>query len=201
MLLVNNDDVVAPGGGFDTHSHRDMEIVTWVLQGSLVHQDSTGRDGLIYPGLAQRMSAGQGIRHAERNASSTEPVRFIQMWVQPAEMAGEPGYEQLEIEPVRLDGAWATVASGLGRDADTAAVSIRQGAALQVARLRAGQQVALPTAPFVHLYVATGSVELAGAGHLGTGDAARVTGATGQPVLAAEPTELLAWEMHTSLTV
>ena len=69
LLLVNNDDVVAPGTGFDTHPHRDMEIVTWVLEGSLVHQDSTGNNGVIYPGLAQRMSAGRGILHSERNDS------------------------------------------------------------------------------------------------------------------------------------
>jgi redox-sensitive bicupin YhaK (pirin superfamily) len=87
LLLVNNDDVVLPGTGFETHPHRDMEIVTWVLSGSLVHQDSTGHNGVIYPGLAQRMSAGRGIRHSERNDSwhldggdaHDEPVHFVQM--------------------------------------------------------------------------------------------------------------------------
>ena len=90
LLLVNNDDVVAPGTGFDTHPHRDMEIVTWVLRGSLVHQDSTGHAGVIYPGLAQRMSAGTGILHSEKNDSwrlqgdrHVDPVHFVQMWVVP----------------------------------------------------------------------------------------------------------------------
>ena len=83
LLLVNNDDTVAPGGGFGTHGHRDMEIVTWVLSGKLEHHDSEGNHGVLYPGLAQRMSAGSGIRHSEMNASDTEPVHFVQMWVLP----------------------------------------------------------------------------------------------------------------------
>src|SRR5688572_682849 len=93
LLLVNNDDIVTAGRGFETHPHRDMEIVTWVLDGSLVHQDSEGNKGVIYPGLAQRMSAGTGILHSEKNdawrvdgrATHDEPVRFIQMWVLPDE--------------------------------------------------------------------------------------------------------------------
>src|SRR3954464_1782468 len=105
LLLVNNDDVVAPGTGFDTHPHRDMEIVTWVLRGSLVHQDSTGHSGLIYPGLAQRMSAGTGILQSGKNDSRRiggdqhkEPVHCVQMWVAPDEARIAPGYEQLEID-------------------------------------------------------------------------------------------------------
>ncbi len=93
LLLVNNDDLVQPAAGFDTHPHRDMEIVTWVLQGALAHQDSTGNRGVIYPGLAQRMSAGSGILHSEKNESVTEPVHFVQMWVIPDEaghLAGLP---------------------------------------------------------------------------------------------------------------
>ena len=83
LLLVLNDDVIAPGGGFGTHPHRDMEIVTWVLDGALEHRDSEGNHGVISPGLAQRMSAGRGIRHSEVNASTTEPVHLLQMWVPP----------------------------------------------------------------------------------------------------------------------
>src|SRR5262245_58629577 len=111
LLLVSNDDVVAPGTGFETHPHQDMEIVTWVLRGSLVHQDSTGRNGVIYPGLAQRMSAGTGILHSEKNDSwrlggepHTEPVHFVQMWVVPDVARVTPGYEQLEIEDELLAG-------------------------------------------------------------------------------------------------
>ena len=90
LLLVNNDDTVAAGGGFGTHGHRDMEIVTWVLSGKLEHQDSEGNHGVLYPGLAQRMSAGRGIRHSEMNASTSEPVHFVQMWVLPDTVGGRP---------------------------------------------------------------------------------------------------------------
>ncbi len=118
LLLVNNDDIVKPGTGFDTHPHRDMEIVTWVLQGSLVHQDSTGHSGVIYPGLAQRMSAGRGILHSEKNDSWTltgneshsEPVHFVQMWVVPDESGIDPGYQQLEIDDELLRGGLVTIA-------------------------------------------------------------------------------------------
>jgi redox-sensitive bicupin YhaK (pirin superfamily) len=120
LLLVNNDDIVHPGMGFETHPHKDMEIVTWVLQGSLVHQDSTGHSGVIYPGLAQRMSAGKGIQHSEKNDSwrlqggpaHAEPVHFVQMWVVPDEQGIKPGYEQLEIDHELLSGGLVPVASG-----------------------------------------------------------------------------------------
>ncbi len=120
LLLVNNDDVVAPGSGFETHPHRDMEIVTWVLRGQLVHQDSEGHNGLIYPGLAQRMSAGTGILHSEKNDSwrltgddaHTDPVHFVQMWVVPDAAGSRPGYEQLEIDDALLRGGLVPVASG-----------------------------------------------------------------------------------------
>src|SRR5215831_9634328 len=92
LLLVNNDDVIRGGGGFGAHSHRDMEIVTWVLSGELEHRDSTGTVGLITPGLAQRMSAGAGIRHSEMNASRNADVHLVQMWVLPDTEGIEPGY-------------------------------------------------------------------------------------------------------------
>ena len=97
LLFVNNDDVVAPGSGFSTHPHRDMEILTWVLDGELVHQDSEGHTGLITPGLAQRMSAGTGILHSERNGASASPVHFVQMWVRPDTERVDPSYAQLDI--------------------------------------------------------------------------------------------------------
>src|SRR6202034_3018292 len=113
VLLVNNDDVVQPGAGFDTHPHRDMEIVTWVLEGSLAHRDSAGNSGVIYPGLAQRMSAGSGITHSEKNASDNEPVHFVQMWVSPDEPGIEPSYQQQAIENDELEGRLVTIASGM----------------------------------------------------------------------------------------
>jgi len=132
LLLVNNDDIVKPGSGFETHPHRDMEIVTWVLRGSLVHQDSTGHSGIIYPGLAQRMSAGRGILHSEKNdswtldgsESHTEPVRFVQMWVVPDESGIDPGYQQLEIDDELLSGGLVTIASGMPEHRNAAAINI-----------------------------------------------------------------------------
>ncbi len=207
LLLVNNDDRVAPGAGFDTHPHRDMEIVTWVLEGSLVHQDSEGHSGVIQPGLAQRMSAGSGIAHSEKNDSWTvsgevhrRPVHFVQMWVMPDERGVVPGYEELDVSEELARGGLVTVASGRPRHADTRAISIHQrGAALYVARLQAGQTVAVPDADFVHLFVARGEVDLEGSGALTVGDAARLRAAQGQRVTAGSDAEILVWEMDSRL--
>jgi quercetin 2,3-dioxygenase len=208
LLLVNNDDVVAPGMGFETHPHRDMEIVTWVLQGQLVHQDSEGHNGVIYPGLAQRMSAGTGILHSEKNdawrltgdATHDDPVHFVQMWVVPDEGGIEPGYEQLEIDAELLAGGLVPVASGMPQHDGASAIRIKNRyAALHAARLQLGESVTLPDAPYLHLYVPRGAVTLEGAGALTTGDAARLTGVGGQRVTATEPAEILVWEMHATV--
>ena len=209
LLLVSNDDVVAPGTGFETHPHRDMEIVTWVLDGGLVHQDSEGHSGVIQPGLAQRMSAGTGILHSEKNDSwrltggdtHTDPVHFIQMWVVPDTPRIAPGYEQLDITTELQAGGLVTVASGMAKHADDRAIRIQnQYAGLLAARLADGESVSLPDAPFVHLFVARGAVELEGAGSLGTGDAARITVSDGRRVTAVGgDAEVLVWEMHATL--
>ena len=207
LLLVNNDDVVRPGFGFETHPHRDMEIVTWVLQGSLVHQDSTGHSGVIYPGLAQRMSAGTGILHSEKNDSwrlqgeeQRDPVHFVQMWVVPDASGISPGYEQLEIDDALLSGGLVPVASGLPEHKDAAAIRIaNRYAALHASRLQPGQSVELPDAPFLHLFVPRGTVTLEGAGELRTGDAVRFTATGGHRVTAVEPAEVLVWEMHATV--
>jgi len=207
LLLVNNDDTVKPGTGFETHPHRDMEIVTWVLQGSLVHQDSEGHTGVIYPGLAQRMSAGTGILHSEKNDSwrlageaHTDPVHFVQMWVVPDETGITPGYEQLEIGHELLAGGLVPVASGMPEHDGAAAIRIKNRyAALHAARLEAGQRVTLPDAPFLHLFVPRGAVTLEGTGSVGTGDAVRFTATGGQRITANEPAEILVWEMHATL--
>jgi redox-sensitive bicupin YhaK (pirin superfamily) len=208
LLLVNNDDIVDPGTGFETHPHRDMEIVTWVLQGSLVHQDSTGHSGIVYPGLAQRMSAGSGILHSEKNDSwrlsgseHSDPVHFVQMWVLPDGQGRTPGYEQLEIPDATLQGSLTPVASGMAKHDGDAAIRIgNSDAALYAARLAAGDVVELPAAPYLHLFVASGSVELEAAGELATGDAVRFTATGGQRVTALRAAEILVWEMHASLT-
>ena len=197
LLLVNNDDLVQPAAGFDTHPHRDMEIVTWVLQGALAHHDSAGNRGVIYPGLAQRMSAGSGILHSEKNDSNTEPVHFVQMWVIPDETGLSPGYQQSEIDADLLCGL-VTVASGIpGRDA---AITLHNhNAALHVARLRPGDTIALPAAPYLHLFVARGRLTLEGADDLEQGDAVRFTDADGRRLTSLEPAEVLLWEMHAKL--
>src|SRR5215216_7981028 len=179
LLLVSNDDVVAPHTGFDTHSHRDMEIVTWVIDGELEHKDTLGNSGLIYPGLAQRMSAGRCIYHSEKNNTSPKDVHFVQMWVLPDTESIDPGYEQLDINPELARGGLVPIASGKEHEA---AIGIRQkGAVLWGGRLKAGEAVRVPDAPFVHLYVARGAAELEGAGRLGEGDAVRLT-AAGNPL-------------------
>ena len=198
LLLVNNDDIVAAGGGFGTHPHRDMEIVTWVLDGELAHADSMGNSGVIYPGLAQRMSAGTGVQHSEKNASSENPVHFVQMWVIPDRAGLAPGYEQQEIT---LTNALSPIASGAG---DAAVTLHNRNATLHGAQLRPGDSVELPEARYVHLFVARGRVTLegcgAGADDLADGDAARLTASGGQRVTATdEPAEILVWEMHARL--
>jgi len=192
LLLVSNDDRVAPGAGFGTHPHRDMEIVTWVLEGGVAHEDSTGHAGVITPGLAQRMSAGTGILHSEMNASPDEPVHFVQMWVRPDTLGIEPGYEQADVGD-RLDaGGLVAVASGQGHEG---AVHLHQAeAVLWVARMGTDESVAVPEAPHVHVFVARGSARLEDH-DLAEADAARLTAEAGLTLTATtDDTEVLVWQ-------
>jgi redox-sensitive bicupin YhaK (pirin superfamily) len=222
LLLAHNVDVVAPGTGYDSHPHRDTEIVTWMVQGSLVHTDSQGHTGLIYPGLAQRMSAGTGIVHSERNGAvlpagtkrsehaaqpgdpaepTAVPARFVQMWLMPSEHAVEPSYEQFDIADALAGGGWVRVASGRSGDRAQCAVRLHQrAAALDAARLPAGTSLGLPPAPFVHLYVVDGRVDLEQAGPLEPGDAVRIHDSDGRRITARGPAEVLVWQMHADLT-
>ncbi len=196
LLLVSNDDIVRPGAGFRTHPHQDMEIVTWVLDGELEHKDTLGNAGVIYPGLAQRMSAGRGIWHSEMNPSGDREVHFVQMWVVPDTEAIDPSYEQLDINRELDRGGLVPIASGRGHQA---AIQIRQkGAVLWGGRLKPGASVRIPDAPSLHLFVPKGAVILEGAGRLEKGDAVRLT-AAGTPTLTADPAsgaEILIWEMN-----
>lgn len=207
-LLVSNDDVVTVGAGFGDHPHRDAEIVTWVLSGSLVHEDSFGHRGIVYPGLAQRMSAGRGIVHAERNDAyridpnrPAEPVRFVQMWVRPDEAGTEPSYQQRELDLSDLARGWVPVASGGSPDALVTLGA--QDATLWVTELAAGVSRNLPDGPYVHLYVARGQVELESQGRLADGDAVNLLEGDSVRLVAAGPlrvtgrgplAELLVWE-------
>ncbi len=196
LLLVNNDDIVSARSGFATHPHRDMEIVTWVLSGALTHRDSIGNSGVIYPGLAQRMSAGTGIEHSEKNESTSEPVHLVQMWIVPDTPGRPPGYQQQEIGDELAGGGLIAIASG--SDADAAITIGNSGARLFGARLQPRDGVELPDAPYLHLFVALGQVVLEGVGNLDAGDAVRFTGGGGR-VTAVTPSEILIWAMRTSL--
>jgi redox-sensitive bicupin YhaK (pirin superfamily) len=194
LLLVNNDDIVRAGTGFSTHPHQDMEIVTWVLAGELEHKDSVGHKGLLYPGLAQRMSAGRGIWHSEMNPRGDSDVHFIQMWVLPDSERIDPSYEQLDINGELGQGGLVPIASGRGHDA---AISIRQkDAVLWGGRLLARDTLSVPDAPRAHGFVARGELDFQGLGRLGAGDAVRLT-AAGAPLLTAgaEGAEILIWEL------
>ncbi len=199
LLLVSNDDIVQPNTGFSTHPHRDMEIVTWVLDGELEHTDTLGNKGVIYPGLAQRMSAGRGIWHSEINNTNGAPVHFVQMWVLPDTEQIDPSYEQLDIGAELDRGGLVPIASGRGHNA---AINIRQrGAVLWGGRLQPAQTVQVPDSAFAHVYVARGEAELERAGKLVAGDAVRLT-AAGAPTLTAGPAgaEVLIWEMASGLS-
>jgi redox-sensitive bicupin YhaK (pirin superfamily) len=192
LLLVNNDDWVRPGRGFAMHAHRDMEIVTWVLEGSLEHRDTSGAEGILYPGLAQRMSAGSGIRHSEMNASAQEDVHLIQMWVLPDTEGVEPSYQQLDVNDELARGGLVPIASGKGHDA---AISIHQrDAVLWGGRLQPGEAVAVPDDRHVHVFVPRGGAALEGAGPLDEGDAARLTDEGARELTAgAHGAEVLIW--------
>ena len=194
FLVAHNDETVAPGTGFATHPHQDLEIVTWVLRGALAHRDSEGNSGVVHPGLAQRMSAGSGIQHSEWNDAG-DPVHYVQMWVRPDRFDLPPSYQQAEID--LTPGELIPIVSGLPQHAASTAIRINQhSAGMSVARLAPGQAVALPAAPYVHLFVALGTASLEGAGDLGTADAVRLTDSDGRRITAgADGAELLVWEM------
>jgi len=192
LLLVSNDDRVEPATGFGTHAHSDMEIVTWVLEGRLEHKDSEGNHGELYPGPAQRMSAGTGIRHSEMNPSPVEAVHFVQMWVPPDAAGIVPGYEQRDINDELAKGGLRAIASGQGHEG---AVAIHQvGAVLWGGRLQPGEVVTLPDDSHVHVFVAVGSARLGADTELATGDAARLTdGGAVELTAGADGAEVLVW--------
>jgi len=149
-LRVINEDRVQPGEGFPTHGHRDMEILTWILEGALEHKDSTGGGGVIRPGEMQYMSAGSGVRHSEFNASKKEPVHLLQIWIQPDIGGAPPRYGQKSFSNGLERGGWVTLASPDGRDGS---IEIRQDTRLFVARLDGAGKLAHTLAAGRHAWV------------------------------------------------
>ena len=168
-LRVINEDKVAPGAGFPPHGHANMEILSYVLSGGLAHKDSHGGEGVLRPGELQWMSAGHGVQHSEFNASDSEPVHFLQIWLQPDRVNAAPDYAQRAFAPAERRGRWATLASPDGADGS---IGIRQQAWLRATLLAPGESVTatLDPARRYWLHVARGAVTLAGAG--GEGDEA-----------------------------
>ncbi len=171
-LRVINDDRIAPGAGFGTHGHNDMEIVTYVLDGALEHKDSMGNGSVIVPGDVQRMSAGTGITHSEYNASKTEPGHFLQIWILPNQTGVTPSYEQVHFSEADKRGRLRLIASPDGRDG---AVTIHQDASVYATVLHAGDAVSHVLMPGrkAYVHVARGEAQINGQ-PLADGDGARV---------------------------
>jgi redox-sensitive bicupin YhaK (pirin superfamily) len=194
LLQVHNDDLLAPHTGYDTHAHREMEIVTWVLAGELTHVDSHGNEGVTGPGVIQRMTAGSGIRHSERNEGDV-PTRFVQVWLTPDTESLTPDYAHAKVDDRLGGGDLVILASGRPRDVDAVPVRLHQaGAAFSVARVRAGGTVDVPQAPYVHVYLACGAGAW-DADPIDEGDAVRLRG-RGGTFSARTDCELLVWHMQ-----
>jgi redox-sensitive bicupin YhaK (pirin superfamily) len=189
-LRVINEDVVAPGGGFPTHPHRDMEILTWILEGALEHRDSTGGSGVIRPGELQHMTAGRGVMHSEFNPSPKEPVHLLQIWIVPERKGLTPEYEQLTFPDAELRGKFNLVAG------PKAPVTVRQDANLYIARLDQGTEVTHSLAVGRHAWVqvARGAVQLNG-NDLKAGDGAAISDESEIRVKANEASEVLLFDL------
>jgi redox-sensitive bicupin YhaK (pirin superfamily) len=194
LLYVHQEDRIAPRSGFPPHPHREVEVVTWVLDGALEHRDSNGGEGVIRAGGAQHMSAGAGITHSEMNPFDSE-AHLVQMWIAPDQRGGEPYYSDIELGDRLGRGGWVVVASG--REPEPPATLRQAAATLWAARPQPGSTLTLPEAPFVHVFCTRGTIAIAGAGELWAGDAARLRGAGPRGV--SGDGELLAWEMHVDL--
>lgn len=192
-LRVINEDRVQPGRGFDTHGHRDMEIISYVLEGSLAHKDSMGNGSVIRPGDVQRMSAGTGVRHSEFNDSTSDLVHFLQIWIAPEQQGLAPGYEQKNFSIEERRGNLRLIGS---RDGRNGSVVIHQDADLYSALLAGGDVVSHALAPGrrAWIQVARGSVVVNGA-TLGTGDGATIVEETDLTIHASAEAEILLFDM------
>jgi len=192
-LRVINEDRVSAGRGFDSHGHRDMEIISYVLEGALEHKDSMGNGSVLRYGDVQRMSAGQGVVHSEFNHSRTEPVHFLQIWIQPNEAGAPAGYEEKHFDVASKTGRLRVVASPDGREGS---VSIRQDASIYAAVLGAGDDLAFPLPPgrIGYVHVARGAVTVNGV-DLKAGDALRIDDEPEVTLNGAADAELLLFDL------
>jgi redox-sensitive bicupin YhaK (pirin superfamily) len=192
-LRVINEDIVAPGQGFGTHPHRDMEIITYVLEGSLQHRDSLGTGSVIRPGEVQRMSAGTGITHSEFNASQSDPVHLLQIWIMPEVKGLQPEYEQKAYEPNGSIDRWQLVASRDGREGS---VTVHQDVSLYLTQPRPGAEVTfqLPEKRQAWVQIARGSVTLNGQTYQ-QGDGIGVREAGDLLLKTEEPAEVLLFDL------
>jgi quercetin 2,3-dioxygenase len=192
-LRVINEDTVQPGQGFGTHGHRDMEIITYILEGALEHKDSMGNGSVIRPGDVQRMSAGSGVRHSEFNASKSELVHFLQIWIEPNVAGIAPGYEEKIFDAASKRGRLRLIASSDGRDGS---VTIHQDAAVYAALLNGGERVAHALAPGrkAYVHVARGSATVNGE-VLRSGDAAKISGEAAVTLSDGNDSEILLFDL------
>ncbi len=192
-LLVINEDKVAPGQGFGTHGHRDMEIISYVLEGALEHKDSIGTGSVLHYGDVQRMSAGSGVRHSEFNGSQAEQVHFLQIWIQPNVTGIAPSYEEKHFAPDSKQGQLRLIASGDGREGS---VLIHQDAAIYATILHAGDQVQHAVGPGRNSYVHVIRGQVAVNGNvLKGGDALKITGEPLVTLEQAEAAEVLVFDL------
>lgn len=193
QLRVINDDRVSPASGFGAHSHRDMEIISYVLSGSLGHEDSMGTGSTIHPGEVQRMSAGSGVMHSEWNHSKTEPVHFLQIWIVPDQRGIAPSYEQRAFEPHEVRDRLRLVGS---RDGHGGSVTIHQDVALYLSRLSAGSRVShtLAAGRAGWVQIAKGAATLNGEA-LREGDGAAITSERELELVGTSEAEILLFDL------
>jgi hypothetical protein len=192
-LRVINEDRVSPAAGFGTHGHRNMEIITYVLEGALEHKDSIGTGSVIKPGEVQRMSAGTGIMHSEFNHSKTEPVHFLQIWLLPEREGLAPGYEQQNFSPAKTPGKLQLVAARDGREGS---VTVHQDVELYAGVLKAGDRISHSLKPQRHAWVqvARGAISLNGV-PLDTSDGAGISEETDVVIEATKDAEILLFDL------
>ena len=193
-LLVINEDYVAPASGFPPHSHSDMEIITYVIEGALEHRDSAGGSGVIRPGEVQKMSAGTGVTHSETNPSPEEPVHLLQIWIEPARAGLKPFYEQKAFPEEERRGRFRLLASPDGREGS---VTVHQDAELYGALLAPGQELSYPLGADRHawLQVVRGAVAVNNAHTLSAGDGAALSEEESVGLRAEEETEVLLFDL------